>query len=266
MAKAALEITLIDKGGSASGSVPASAPSSGDSAGMGIPASAGPSATTTFKPHAPGSSVKGSKPIAADAWASSLASRAVSGVGAGSSAARMSGQAAAGLQRAGMAMGTAAGVTAGAVLAAVLSPLIVAGVTKAIVGNDVGMASSYNGQVAFAEAMSTVRQQMAEMRRANEIGPQLARYEELRSEAMTALYDLVTEIKSGLLDVLIPIIEFMRDIVKWAAEKFGWEMTKKEGDDLVDEIMKAFERAAKMAAPKEGITMRANRNPITAVV
>lgn len=253
MAKAELEIRIVDTGGGGGAPAPAPAPAGGGgSAGGPAPSGGGSrSGGGSARGKAAGGGASKSKSGAADAMFGRLASRSVAGVGGGAAASRVGGQAAAGLARAGMAMGATAGAAAGAILGVVLSPLIVAGVTKAIVGADVGMASSYNGQVAFAQAMSGVRQQMAEMRRANELGPQLAKYEQLRSEAATALYDIITQIKGALLDVLIPIIEWMREMIKWAAAKFGWKEDAVK--PLVDTILLEFERAARGAAPKGGI-------------
>lgn len=125
-------------------------------------------------------------------------------------------------------MGSAIKGAAGAAIAAAVA---LKGLEKAADGarkvwesvkSDIDSASNLNGQVAVAKAMSDVNMQMAEMRRANELGPQLARIEKARGEIDIKMYELTTEIKAVLVDILVPIIEGISAIAEPTLEAIDY--------------------------------------------
>lgn len=61
--------------------------------------------------------------------------------------------------------------------------------------------SGLSGPLANATARSDIRRELADLRRARRIGPQLADFEDMRSRGETAVADIQTEIYSILLDI-----------------------------------------------------------------
>lgn len=71
--------------------------------------------------------------------------------------------------------------------------------------------------LALATAQTDIRREMAEFRRAQQLGPSLARWERVRSKFETAAYDLWTEIKEILLkiaNVLLPFLLAATEVMK----------------------------------------------------
>lgn len=104
------------------------------------------------------------------------------------------------------------GLAAGAAAAALGSVVVSAIAVKMAFDSQVEKLKDISGPVANAEAMSEIRQEMAMMRRANDIGPQLARYETMRGKVDEQLAHLQTEILKALLELytsLEPILQHL---------------------------------------------------------
>src|SRR5262245_35871171 len=77
--------------------------------------------------------------------------------------------------------------------------------------------SGFSGPLSAAQAQSEIRAEFADLRRAQRIGPGLARFENTASRAETALKDAVTELQDELLkriDKLLPLIDLGSDLVE----------------------------------------------------
>ena len=81
--------------------------------------------------------------------------------------------------------------------------------------------SAYSPELAGATAMSEVRETLAEMRRADQNGPQLAKFEAERSKLETKMYDVMTKIQGAVLEAVVPamqVITALPQIIPAAAE------------------------------------------------
>ncbi len=74
-------------------------------------------------------------------------------------------------------------------------------------------AAKYNGQVAAAEAMAEVRDLMAQLRRAEKLGPQLAGYVDTRSRFAEELHDLITDLSTALIPSMEAGVNSLRALV-----------------------------------------------------
>lgn len=213
MAKAQLEIVVVDKGGSGPVGQPAPA-ASGSTAST-------RAATGVTPPPLPGTPTPPPLPSVSPPRGSNSPASGVSAVigdlvnkmKAGESAAA-SGSATAGVGAVAR-LASAAG-PAGIALGAVA---LGAGATvyglKRFVDNlheQAQRLSSLSGPLAGATARSEVREMLAEMRRAEKIGPELARFEDARSRVENAIYDLMTQFWELALKVFVPVMEA---IARW---------------------------------------------------
>lgn len=101
-------------------------------------------------------------------------------------------------------LGTAATVGAVAVAGvAVAAGLAVAGVKKfsEVMSEQAQKLKDYSPDVAFASAINEVREELSTLRRAEKIGPQLARFEDTKGKINEALSDLWSQILKILLDL-----------------------------------------------------------------
>ena len=73
--------------------------------------------------------------------------------------------------------------------------------------------ANYSPELAGATANSEIREMMAEMRRAEANGPQLAKFEEARSRISQQLYDLGTRVEGWLLSVAAPVMQILSNVV-----------------------------------------------------
>jgi len=169
----------------------------------------------------------------AAASAAAPAAAAATGATAAGAAAATTAPAAAG--------GAAAGGAAGglAALAAVTGPV---GIALAALGATVGIAAyaakkfgdamqaeasrlaDWSAKISLAMAQSDINRQLAELRRAERLGDDLAEFESARSEAEIAFYELGTEIKHILLTLvkpLLPVIEELSKFMVHALERLG---------------------------------------------
>lgn len=121
--------------------------------------------------------------------------------------------------------GAAGGAAGGAVAALASNPYTIAVAAVAavavggaaivseydrIMGAEVDRLKGYSPEVGQAAAMSDLRSELADIRRAERIGPDLARYETFRSRAQDRLADLQTEILSVMLrffEAVEPLLE-----------------------------------------------------------
>lgn len=81
--------------------------------------------------------------------------------------------------------------------------------------------SNFSAPLAGATARSDIRAELADIRRANQIGPQLARFEDLRGRANEKMIDLQTALLKELLqlaDLLAPAIEAGLDLAEIVTE------------------------------------------------
>jgi hypothetical protein len=131
----------------------------------------------------------------------------------------------------------AAGPVAGALASLGPFAIAVAGATAAIVAGAVIMKlafdaihrqvseiEGYSPDVGFAAAKSEVRSELATMRRAERIGPDVAGFENTRGRMETKLYDLQTEMLKALLNmyqVIEPLVEVLGVGVDLAAKSLA---------------------------------------------
>jgi hypothetical protein len=132
------------------------------------------------------------------------------------------------------AIATAAGPVA--VFAAVVgaAALAVKGFTSVMDG-EVNKLKGYSGPLAAATAMSDVRSQMSTIERGEKLGPQLARYEDLRSRWQERMSDLWTKILESLLNLLeklFPILERIIAIAEIGPTFVEW--VQANGEILID--------------------------------
>jgi hypothetical protein len=121
---------------------------------------------------------------------------------AGPSAAAASTSTAASL--AGLAAAAApAAVAVGALVSAVVAGAAVVRRTIDVLEREADRLSAYSGEVAGATAMSDIRAELADIRRAERIGPNLARFEDLRGQAMEKLADIGTEVLDQVLRLVV---------------------------------------------------------------
>jgi hypothetical protein len=174
------------------------------------------------------------------------------------------------------AVGETAGVSAAAGSAAAGLAVFTAGVAVAGAGavklanifeeQSRGL-SRFSPELAIATANADINQMMAEIRRAQRIGPELAEFENERSRVMTQLYDIGTDILKVLLDAtrfVGPLLEAMLGVLKdvVTAVKFVGEQVVAGfsvfGDKLppgvqaaIDEAKKQLNRIATNTAPND---------------
>lgn len=121
---------------------------------------------------------------------------------AGPSAAAASGATAGSLSSLAAAAGPAA-IAVAALAGAVVAGAVVVRRTIDMLSREADRLSAYSGEVAGATAMSDIRAELADIRRAERIGPNLARFEELRGEAMEKLADIGTEVLDQVLRLVV---------------------------------------------------------------
>lgn len=91
-------------------------------------------------------------------------------------------------------------------------------------GNEVRRLEGVSAEVNVATSMNEVRREMADLRRAEKIGPDLARFEALRGKMEDKMYDLGTEIHAILLKIfeaLAPAIETVINGISVAVAALG---------------------------------------------
>ena len=196
MAKAALEIVIRDTGGGAG------AQGGGGSGGRGpgsLSSVGSLASIAALKGRAPGPAIGGSavRQFAGVKSAGSAAGKVVGGIpGLG------------GLGKGIGSIASAIGPVGVAIAAFAAGGLVV----KAFVGalsSAVTSLKEFSPQVAVASAKNEIRQEMAMLRRARAIGPQLARFEETKGKIQDKLFDMGTEI----LKVLIAIFEVLEPFI-----------------------------------------------------
>lgn len=74
----------------------------------------------------------------------------------------------------------------------------------------------YSGALSQANAMSDIRQIMGDMRRSQEVGPQLARYVDVRSEVQQKIADTQTHFLSMLIPIATAALEVLNGIATGA--------------------------------------------------
>jgi hypothetical protein len=121
---------------------------------------------------------------------------------AGPSAAAASGATAGSLSSLAAAAGPAA-IAVAALSAAVVAGAVVVRRTINMLEQEADRLSAYSGEVAGATAMSDIRAELADIRRAERIGPNLARFEDLRGQAMEKLADIGTEVLDQVLRLVV---------------------------------------------------------------
>lgn len=235
MAKASIEIRVIDSGGD----VPAAAAGPGGATGGGPAVGGGPlrpGRSRSSRPptgrfaNGPGgggpsslrgvasglSAIPGLSGIAGVAGRASAIGGLAGGAGGAGGAAAAGGAGAAGAAGgAGAALG--AGAAAGPIglaIGAVVAGAAAAGLAmKKFADNaevEARRLGRFSGELALATAQTDIRREIADLRRARRIGPAAARFETTRSQLETATFDLFTEIKVvifQLIDELRPMIE-----------------------------------------------------------
>lgn len=242
MAKAQLEVILVDRSGASSSatghagpvSAPSHAPTSAASSG------AAPMSGRGAWPTPPASAAHGHShagPAAATSSGPTVTRAAHSAVSAaGQAAASQVGSAVAGSAGAvgasqGLAAVAAACAPAAIAIGAVaLGAIVVKKAFDSLV-EDVEALAGKSADVALAQAQSQIRMEFAEFRRANAIGPQLAEFEKARGQAEEAMYDIGTEIKEGLLVVVVPVMKRIAELMREIADKLGIKLTDPFEDD-----------------------------------
>lgn len=189
--------------------------------------SAGPSDIIEFASK----EISGPKPTATVGTAKQVAHHAV-GTSATTGAATTG---AAGASAAGGAAG-GAGAMAGLAAAAGPAAIAVAAVGGAAIATIAGIKKfadvvektadeieSYSIDVSLAQAKNELRQEMAIMRRAEQIGPQIAQWEEWRGEMAESFADLKTAALEGMLELaemLRPFLERIPEAIDLSKEQF----------------------------------------------
>lgn len=75
--------------------------------------------------------------------------------------------------------------------------------------------SPFSGELALATAQTDIRREIADLRRARRIGPAAARFETRRSQLETEVFDLITEIKV----VIFQLFELARPLIDFASKQ-----------------------------------------------
>ena len=227
MAKAELTVRVIDSGGA----VPAAATGPGGGGGGPLLPGRGTSQRPSTGQFVTGpggggpSSLKGvAGGIAQRIPGASRISGLISGASgaAGGGAAAAGGAGAAGAGGAGAALGaSAAGGPIGLAVGTVVVGTLAAGAAlKKFADNAEAEArrlSRFSGELALATAQSDIRRELADLRRARRIGPAAARFETRRSRLETEFFDLVTEIKASIFQILeqfAPLIELLGTVLE----------------------------------------------------
>jgi hypothetical protein len=226
--------------------VPATAPATTPSGPAPMPAAApaAPAATSGGM----GTAAASAAPAAAASTTAALPAPATAATAGGAGAA-------AAAAPAGAAAGGATAAAAGASLAAALGPvgIAAAAVTVAIGAAVVAVKAfadvmhaeaekikDYSPEVSMASAVNELRQEMAMMRRAEQIGPDLARFENDRGRAQEAMAEIWTQI----LAILLKWYESNREKVELILDglELGVEQLRviSEGVDVVIAIQEAF--------------------------
>ena len=73
--------------------------------------------------------------------------------------------------------------------------------------------AQYNPEIAIAQAMAEVRNVFGDMRRANQIGPELSRYVEVRSQLEQEWKDVEIKILTALLPIATEGLQILRTVV-----------------------------------------------------
>lgn len=195
-----------------------------------------------FTPKA--SSAKGLAEIGKAVGPQVLEGEVVGGVGSLSTqgpaaAAAIEGELAAGAAAAGPAL---AGVAAVAIPLTVALAAVVAAAMAFKMGleqayHDIEALEGYSGDLSSSNSMAEVRKEMAEMRRAERLGPQLAELSDVTSRGQEALYDVVTELMSAFLDYaeeLRPLAEGAIIVLKIVQQNI---MVMKENTDVLVSVI-----------------------------
>ena len=72
--------------------------------------------------------------------------------------------------------------------------------------------AKFSGEISTAEALGDVRRQLADIREAGALGGGLSRVVTLQSQIETNIQDALTPLKQDLLELLIPILEYVREM------------------------------------------------------
>jgi len=153
-----------------------------------IPSFATPAPTTSPVPLGPGGG-----PATAPGPA---AAPAITGPAAGSA-----NSAASGMSALAKAVGPAGIAVAGLAATVAAGAVVMKGVFNEL-SNQVKRLENASLEVNVAASMTEVRRELADLRRADSIGPQLARFETLRSKFEDKAYDLWTEVLKGILKIV----------------------------------------------------------------
>lgn len=163
-----------------------------------------------------------------------------------------------------------AGVAAVAIPLTIALAAVIAGVAAFALGlkqayADIEALEGYSPELSNANAMAEVRSMMAEINRADRLGPQLADLSDITSRGQEALYDIVTELMSAFLDyaeelkpfveagivaaqLIPPAISNVKEAldVLVAAAQLDYVGVFKEGFDYVQKVADNTKKVAKI--------------------
>lgn len=193
---------------------------------MGAPSTL-PTAATKPIPVAPAAPVGTAVAPAAEAAATTAAPAAASTAAAsGGSAASAAGGASS--------MMAAAGPIAAVAAAAVVAAVAIKKFTDVAHG-EAKRLEGMSPALAQASAMREIRETFADLRRANKVGPQLARFENDRSRMMEALSDVGTNVLKVMLDLYELVRPAVNDLIK------GIGVANAQAEALYEEVTGFFE-------------------------
>jgi len=153
------------------------------------------------------------------------AAAAAGGAAAGGAAAGAGGAAAGGAAATGVMAGLAAalgpvGITVAALAAAAVATTIAFKLLSSAVKSQAESLAQYSPELSIAQAIGEIRDMQSEMRRAEEVGPGLARMYDQISRFENAFYDIGTSLLKVVVKIfekLEPFIEFINDTMELIA-------------------------------------------------
>ncbi len=209
-----LRIVVVDQGGAAGGRGPAGGPGARAPGGGQFPRGpvAPPVQPPPFVRPPPVQSPRG--PRATDSSGRVISAIGVAGGVAGAAAIGNVAGAASGAAGAVAAAGGAVGIAVAAVAAGFAVAAIAAKKFAQVIESQTNKLAGFSAPLSAAQAQTEISRELALMRRAQRIGPELAAAERLRSKFETAMTDLGTEILGVLLKLLEAAEPFIEVAIK----------------------------------------------------
>lgn len=98
----------------------------------------------------------------------------------------------------------------------------------------------YSPELAAANARADMRELMAEIKRGNDIGGELAKFQEVSSRLSAHMYELWTRVEDWLLSLVTPVLEWLDKTLQMIREWITGEKDKPDAgmiDPFLDQLL-----------------------------